>query len=164
MIHSREAESDLLEILKEYASLTSLKDRPGVIHCFSGSYAFGQECLRLGFYLSFSGILTFKNADDIRTVAKDAPMDKILVETDSPFLAPMPHRGKTNQSSYIIETVKKLSEIKNIPFEDAVQKTADNATHLFKLDNASSNIPLLITKKSFLLNLIKLLYYSPSHC
>lgn len=130
VIHSREAEEDLLEALTDYAG--KISDRPaGVIHCFSGTQAFGQACIDLGFYISFSGILTFKKAEDLRQAAKVYPLEKILVETDSPYLAPIPFRGKKCEPSMVVHTARKLAEIKGITFEEAAKATSRNAKLLF---------------------------------
>ena len=95
IIHDRDAHADTLEILKEFPNVI------GVIHCFSGSVEFARECLKLGYYIGFTGVVTFKNAKKIIEVAKEVPLDRILVETDCPYMAPTPYRGKRNQSSYI---------------------------------------------------------------
>lgn len=131
VIHSREAEADLLTLLTEYVSKTPLKKRPGAIHCFSGSYGFGKACLELGFYLSFSGIVTFKKAEEVQLMAKDTPADRLLIETDAPYLAPIPFRGKINQSAYLIETAKKIADLRKVPVEEIKSLTTANARALF---------------------------------
>jgi TatD DNase family protein len=133
VIHARDAEHDLLTILSRYASASTAAGGPGIIHCFSGSAEFARECIKLGFYLSFSGIVTFKKADEIRQVAKDAPLDRILLETDSPYLAPVPYRGKINQSAYLIETAKIIATVRSISLDDLSAATVANSQKIFGL-------------------------------
>lgn len=130
VIHSRDAEESLLNELKWFAPQSK---RKGVIHCFSGTQNFAEECLRLGFYISFSGIITFKNSEPIRNIAKTIPLDRILIETDAPFLAPVPFRGKTNQSSYLIETAKSLATTLGISLELLSESTVKNTKQLFNI-------------------------------
>ena len=108
VIHDREAHQDTLEIIKEYPSVT------GVVHCFSGSVEFAKECIKLGYYIGFTGVVTFKNAKKIIQGAKEIPIDRILVETDCPYMSPEPNRGKRNRSDYIEYIINKISEIKEI--------------------------------------------------
>lgn len=108
VIHDREAHQDTLEIIKEYPNVT------GVVHCFSGSVEFAKECIKLGYYIGFTGVVTFKNAKKIVQVAKEIPIDRILVETDCPYMSPEPNRGKRNRSDYIEYIINKISEIKEI--------------------------------------------------
>lgn len=133
VIHSREAESDLLDALKEYASKLPAGRVPGVIHCFTGTYAFGAECIALGFYVSLSGILTFKSAEDIRTSARAFPLNQLLVETDSPYLAPIPFRGKKCEPSMVKHTAEKLAEVKGLSFDEVARATTENAIRVFGL-------------------------------
>lgn len=102
IIHNRDAHGDTLEILKMFPQVT------GVIHCFSGSVEFARECLKIGYYIGFTGVITFKNSKKIVEVAKEMPLDKILVETDCPYMAPSPNRGKRNRSEYIKYIIDKL--------------------------------------------------------
>lgn len=128
IIHARDADNDIIDILtSEY------KKGPftGVIHCFTASHALAEAALNIDFFISFSGIITFKNANEIRNSCKKIPIEKILVETDAPFLAPVPYRGKRNEPSYIMETIKKVSEIKNISIEEAINITTNNFFTLF---------------------------------
>tara|TARA_Y100000746_G_scaffold139700_1_gene119546 strand:+ start:469 stop:1245 length:777 start_codon:yes stop_codon:yes gene_type:complete len=128
IIHARDADDDMIEILtKEY------KKSPftGVIHCFTSSYKLAEAALSIGFYISFSGIITFKNADEIRNSCKKIPIERILVETDAPFLAPVPYRGKRNEPSYITETIKKVAEIKELTVEEVTNITTNNFFDLF---------------------------------
>ena len=112
VIHDRDAHSDTLEIIKEFPEVT------GVVHCFSGSVEFAKECIKLGYYIGFTGVVTFKNAKKIVEVAKEIPLDRMLVETDCPYMAPEPNRGKRNKSDYIEYIITKIAEIRKIdPYE-----------------------------------------------
>lgn len=134
VIHSRDAEDDLLEALTRYARRVPAGNPVGIIHCFSGSQAFGQACIDLGFYVSFSGILTFKTAESLREAAKAYPLERLLVETDSPYLAPIPHRGKKCEPSMVRLTAQKLAELKGLSLEEVARVTTENAKRIFKLD------------------------------
>lgn len=125
VIHTRDADEDTLETIKAFPKAK------GVFHCFSGSKDLAKAALDLGFYISFSGIITFKKAEDLREVASFVPMDRVLVETDSPFLAPIPHRGERNEPSYTRITAMKLSEIKGISLEEVAHQTTKNFFRLF---------------------------------
>ena len=127
IIHDRDAHADTLEILKEFPNVI------GVIHCFSGSVEFARECLKLGYYIGFTGVVTFKNAKKIIEVAKEVPLDRILVETDCPYMAPTPYRGKRNQSSYIIHILEKIAKIKDISIETLNNHTISNVKNLLKI-------------------------------
>ncbi len=148
IIHSRDGEDDLLTLLQEYArrwralAPERRSAHPGVIHCFSGSVAFGRACLDLGFYLSFSGMLTFKKAEGIRVVAALTPLERMLIETDAPYLAPMPHRGKQNESAFVVETARKLAEIKGLGLPELARATTANANALFgmRVETTTSSI------------------------
>ena len=128
IVHTRNAESETLEILK---SKLKVKNFKVLIHCFTGSKEFAFKLLDLGAYISASGVVTFKKSEDLANTFKEMPNDKILVETDSPYLAPVPLRGKPNEPSYIIHTVKFLSKLKNISFEDLSKITTKNFFKLF---------------------------------
>ena len=128
IVHTRNAESETLEILK---SKLKVKNFKFLIHCFTGSKEFAFKLLDLGAYISASGVVTFKKSEDLANTFKEMPNDKILVETDSPYLAPVPLRGKPNEPSYIIHTVKFLSKLKNISFEDLSKITTKNFFKLF---------------------------------
>ena len=128
IVHTRNAESETLEILKNKLKKKNFKV---LIHCFTGSKEFAFKLLDLGAYISASGVVTFKNSEDLANTFKELPNDKILVETDSPYLAPVPLRGKPNEPSYIIHTVKFLSKLKNISFEDFSKITTKNFFNLF---------------------------------
>lgn len=130
IIHCREAHKDLLEIVK--SEKLKLKTNPkGVIHSFSGNYQQAREYREMGFKISFNGIITF--ARDYDKVILDTPLEDILLETDCPYLAPIPYRGKRNEPLYVVEVAKKLAEIKNLSLEEVVSKTTDNAKKVFNL-------------------------------
>ena len=126
IIHDREAHGDCMDIIREY--------KPhGIMHSFSGSAEMARDLVRLGFYISFSGSVTFKNASNILEAVKVVPDDKILVETDAPYLAPVPYRGKLNTSAYMYETLKKLAELRNTDVEDMCRITVENACRVFDI-------------------------------
>ena len=129
IIHARDADHDIIQILTEEYNKSPFS---GVIHCFTASYELAKAALSIGFYISFSGIITFKNADEIRDSCKKIPIDRILVETDAPFLAPVPFRGNRNEPSYITETIKKVAEIKDLSIEEVINITTHNFFNLFK--------------------------------
>ena len=128
IVHTRNAESETLKILQKKLKEKNFKI---LIHCFTGTKKFAFKLLDLGAYISASGVVTFKKSLDLANVFKEIPNDKILVETDSPYLAPVPLRGKPNEPSYIIHTVKFLSKLKNITFEDFSNITTKNFFNLF---------------------------------
>lgn len=128
VIHDREAHEDTLNILKEFPKVK------GVLHCFAGSVEFARECLKLGYYIGFTGVVTFKNAKKIALVAKEVPLDRILVETDCPYMTPTPFRGERNRSDYIKYIIEKLSEIKDIPEEEIAIATINNTKKMLKLN------------------------------
>ena len=110
---------------------------PGVIHCFSSGAELAEKTLELGFYLSFSGIVTFKKADALREVVRMTPLDRILVETDSPYLAPIPHRGKTNEPAYVVHTANLVAELKGVSREELAAATTANFFRLFSKAKAT---------------------------
>ena len=133
IIHTRSASDDTLAILKEEGESASGFNRAeGVFHCFTESQSVARTALDLGFYISFSGILTFKTAVDLRDVAAFVPLDRILIETDSPYLAPVPYRGKTNNPSYVPYVAKLIAELKGLNIETVALATNDNFEGLFK--------------------------------
>jgi len=132
VIHTRSASDDTLAILKEEGEDGSPGCAGGVFHCFTETAEVARAALDLGFYISFSGILTFKNAQHLRDVAAFVPLDRILIETDSPYLAPMPHRGKTNNPSYVPHVAAQLGLIKQRSIEDIADITSRNFDSLFK--------------------------------
>ena len=127
VVHTRNARDDTLEILAGEGA----RDVGGVIHCFSEDREFARAALELGFDLSFSGILTFKNAASVHDVAGWAPEDRILLETDSPYLAPVPLRGKPCEPAYIVHTARRLAELRGVEIEQIAQKTTENASRRF---------------------------------
>ena len=131
VIHTRSASEDTIAILKEEGEDGSKGAAGGVFHCFTETAQVARSALDLGFYISFSGILTFKTAQDLRDVAAFVPMDRVLIETDSPYLAPMPFRGKTNNPSYVPFVAKQLAALKNLPVEEVASQTSRNFERLF---------------------------------
>lgn len=132
VIHTREAEEDTLSILKETFSAGG-GSAGGVVHCFSGDYAFAARLLDLGLHLSFTGLVTFPKADGVREAIRKAPLNKILVETDSPYLAPVPFRGRRNEPAHVVHVVRKVAEILGKPYEEVAWATGRNAIELFRL-------------------------------
>lgn len=132
VIHTRQAADDTLAILREEGEDGSAGSAGGVFHCFTESMEVAQQALDLGFYISFSGILTFKSAQNLRDVAAMVPLDRLLIETDSPYLAPMPHRGKTNNPSFVPFVAAQLAQIKQMPVSDMAALTSSNFDDLFK--------------------------------
>jgi TatD DNase family protein len=128
VIHAREADDDIAAILTEEMGKGAFK---AVLHCFTSSRALAETGLALGLYVSFSGVLTFKNSQDLRDIARDAPIDRLLVETDAPFLAPVPHRGKRNEPSFVAETARVLAEVKGVDIETLAAATSANVLRLF---------------------------------
>ena len=132
VVHTRSAEEDTLKILKDSVNKRNLKI---LIHCFTGTKDFAYKLLDIGAYISASGVVTFKKSKELADTFKDIPMDRILVETDSPYLAPEPLRGKSNEPSYITHTVKFLSDLKKISYNKFSEQTSSNFFNLFgKLD------------------------------
>jgi TatD DNase family protein len=125
VIHTREAWDDTLAILREHGL-----PHGGIMHCFTGGPGEAEQALQLGFYLSFGGILTFPKVDDVRKSAALTPENRLLVETDAPYLAPVPHRGKRNEPSFIVETVRRLAELRGWPLEHAADVTTRNFARL----------------------------------
>jgi TatD DNase family protein len=130
VVHAREAHKEVLTILGEEKA----KEIGGVFHCFSGDYDMAKSCTDLGFFLSIPGTITFKNNANLREVIKKIPLDRILVETDCPFLAPMPFRGKRNEPAYVKFTALELAEVKGLPFDEVARITSKNARRAFRLD------------------------------
>jgi TatD DNase family protein len=128
VIHSRDADDDMARILEEETGKGAF---PAVLHCFTGGRDLAMRAVALGHYVSFSGILTFKKSEDLRAIAAELPADRVLVETDAPFLAPGKFRGKRNEPSYVVETAKVLAETRNVGFEDIARQTTENFFRLF---------------------------------
>jgi TatD DNase family protein len=131
VIHTRSASADTLAIVKEEGEDASPASVGGVFHCFTESAEVARAALDLGFYISFSGILTFKNAQDLRDVAAWVPLDRILIERDSPYLAPAPHRGKTNNPSYVPWVAKQIAVLRGLSVEEVGLQTSTNFDRLF---------------------------------
>ncbi len=129
IIHTRDAREDTLTIMREEGA----EQVGGILHCFTESLAMAEAAIEMGFYISFSGIVTFKNAQELRDVAKVIPDDRILIETDSPYLAPVPHRGKQNQPAYVVEVAKHLASIRGQSVEHIAKITTANFNRLFSL-------------------------------
>jgi TatD DNase family protein len=132
VIHTRAASSDTLAILKEEGEDGSNGCAGGVFHCFTETAEVARAALDRGFYVSFSGILTFKNAHDLRDVAAFVPLDRLLIETDSPYLAPVPYRGKTNNPSYVPYVARQIAELRRMPVEEVAHVTSTNFERLFR--------------------------------
>ena len=128
IVHSRDADEDIADILEDEMQRGTFT---GVMHCFSSGAALAERALAVGFYISFSGILTFKKSTDLQAIAADAPLDRILVETDSPYLAPTPHRGKPNEPAFTAYTLEKLAEIRGLPVAEMADITRRNTQNLF---------------------------------
>ena len=124
VIHDRDAHKDALDIMKEYPEVK------GIVHCFSGSVEFAKECIKLGYYIGITGVVTFKNAKKIVEVVDEIPLDRLLVETDCPYMAPTPNRGKRNKSDYIEYIIEQIAEIKKIDPINANMKLNDNFRRL----------------------------------
>lgn len=131
IIHTRSASEDTLRILKEEGESGDTGSAGGVFHCFTETQAVAKAALDLGFYISFSGILTFKSAQDLRDVAAWVPLDRLLIETDSPYLAPVPYRGKTNNPSYVPYVAQLLADLRGMPVEEMADLTSQNFNQLF---------------------------------
>jgi TatD DNase family protein len=133
IIHTREAEDDTIAILQEHWAQGGGAEIGGIIHCFTSTQALAEAALAMGFSISFSGVVTFKAAEELRAVAQSVPLDRLLIETDCPFLAPVPHRGKRNEPAFVVETAGKLAELKGVTVEEIAQVTTANFKRLFKL-------------------------------
>jgi len=129
IIHTRDAQQDTLDILRNEKA----NEVGGILHCFTETWDMAKQAIDMGFYISFSGIVTFKNASALREVAKQVPDDRILIETDAPYLAPVPHRGKQNQPAYVVEVAKHLASIRGQSVEEIAKLSSDNFKRLFKL-------------------------------
>ncbi len=128
VIHSREADADMARILEEETAKGAF---PAVLHCFTGSRDLAMRGIALGLYVSFTGILTFKNSADLRAIAAELPADRILVETDAPYLAPLPFRGKRNEPSYVVNTAKVLADVRGVSMDEIALQTTENFYRLF---------------------------------
>ncbi len=128
IVHSRNADTDTAEMLEAAAARGPLK---GVIHCFTGGAELARRCVDIGFRISFSGIVTFKNADDLRETARQVPLDRLLVETDAPYLAPVPNRGKPNEPAFVVHTAAHLAELRGMTLDALADATTNNFFALF---------------------------------
>jgi TatD DNase family protein len=135
IIHTREAAADTLRIMAE----ENAAEAAGVMHCFTETWEMAEAALAMGFYISFSGIVTFKNAKQLKEVAQRVPLDRILIETDSPYLAPVPYRGKLNQPAYVKHVAEEIALLRGIGLDEVGQRTTENFERLFKLEKAFSN-------------------------
>lgn len=129
IVHTRDARADTLALLKSHHA----EECCGVLHCFTEDWPTAKAALDLGFYISFSGIMTFRNADALREVVKQVPLDRLLIETDSPYLAPVPYRGKTNQPAYVSAVAAAVAQLKDVSVEQLAAVTTDNFFELFSL-------------------------------
>jgi TatD DNase family protein len=129
VVHEREASGEAAELLRSEGG----GNLEGVIHCFTGDYNAARRYLDMGFYLSFTGIITFKNADSLREVVRKVPLERMFVETDSPFLTPVPHRGKRNEPAYVRLVAETIGQVKNIPIEKVANVTTANVRSLLRL-------------------------------
>lgn len=130
VIHNRDATADIVEILKE----ENAAEVGGIMHCFTGSFEVAKQCMDMNFYISFGGPVTFKNAKQPKEVAKQIPLDRLLIETDCPYLTPHPFRGKRNEPAYVKYIAEQLAELKEVSFEEIAQKTSDNAMKVFDIN------------------------------
>ena len=128
IVHSRDAEEDTIQIIEETRAGAPLKV---LLHCFSSSHAMALRALELGYYFSFSGIVTFPKSLELQQTAREVPLDRMLVETDAPFLAPPPHRGKRNEPAYTVHVAHKIAELKGLQFAEVAQATTDNFFQIF---------------------------------
>ena len=129
VIHSRECDADMTRILQDESGKGAF---PAVLHCFTGGRELAMAAVELGHYVSFTGILTFKNSNDLRAIAAALPTDRVLVETDAPYLAPLPYRGKRNEPSYVVETAKALAQARGVSIEEITRQTTENFFRLFR--------------------------------
>jgi TatD DNase family protein len=129
IVHTREAKKDTIALLHQYSD----PDVAGVMHCFTEDWEMAKQALDLGFYISISGIVTFKNADQVRDVASKVPLDRLLIETDSPYLAPIPHRGKSNEPRFVRDVANYMAELRGMPFEAIAEQTTANFQRLFNI-------------------------------
>lgn len=129
LVHDREAHKDTFDILTQ-----NIKDEiPVIMHCFSGSLEFARECIKKGFYIALGGVVTFKNAKKVHEIAKEIPLEYLLLETDAPYLTPEPYRGKRNEPAYVKFVAEKIAELRGISFEEVAQATTQNARNVFKI-------------------------------
>lgn len=135
IIHTRDARQDTIALLKSHQA----EQAGGVLHCFTENWEMAKAALDIGFYISISGIMTFRNATELRDVVKKLPLDRLLIETDSPYLAPVPYRGKTNQPAYVAAVAKAVAEVKSLDVSELATSTSENFYRLFPLTQASKS-------------------------
>lgn len=129
VIHNRESDQDVFDVINDFAG-----EVKGIFHCFSGSYEMAEQLINLGYYISIAGPVTFKNSRNLPEVVKRTPLEKLLIETDCPYLAPVPYRGKRNEPAYVVEVAKKIAEIKGISLEQVAKATSENAQKAFNFE------------------------------
>jgi TatD DNase family protein len=134
IIHTRSASEDTIRIMREEGAGPKAGGAGGVMHCFTESLEVAQAAMEMGFYISFSGIVTFKSAKDLQAVASAVPLEHMLIETDAPYLAPVPHRGKTNEPGFVRHVAEFLAKLKDVPVEHVARQTTDNFFQLFKIE------------------------------
>ncbi|HYD60096.1 MAG TPA: TatD family hydrolase [Noviherbaspirillum sp.] len=137
IIHTRAASEDTIRIMREEGAGTDAGGAGGVMHCFTESLQVAEAAMEMGFYISFSGIVTFKNAKDLQAVARAVPLDRMLIETDAPYLAPVPFRGKMNEPGLVRHVAEFLATLKELPLEQVASATTDNFFKLFKIPRAA---------------------------
>ena len=130
IIHSRNAQTDTIQIMKKENAYSV----GGVMHCFTESWELAEQAMQLGFYISFSGVITFKNARNVKEIVQKVPLEKMLIETDAPYLTPVPYRGKKNEPQYLLYTAKEIAGLKNILMDEVAKKTTENYYCLFGRD------------------------------
>jgi TatD DNase family protein len=133
IIHTRSASEDTIRIMREEGAGTDKGGAGGVMHCFTESMEVAEAAMEMGFYISFSGIVTFKNAKELQSVALAVPLERMLIETDSPYLAPVPHRGKMNEPGFVRHVAEFIAKHKGVPLEQVAQQTTDNFYTLFRI-------------------------------
>jgi TatD DNase family protein len=132
IIHTRSASEDTIRIMREEGAGTDAGGPAGVMHCFTESLEVARAAIEQGFYISFSGIVTFKSAKELQAVAREVPLERILIETDSPYLAPVPYRGKMNEPGYVAHVGEFIAQLKDVPVEEVARRTTENFFQLFK--------------------------------
>ncbi|MGV7206421.1 TatD family hydrolase [Oxalobacteraceae bacterium A2-2] len=132
IIHTRSASEDTIRIMREEGAGSDAGGPAGVMHCFTESLDVARAAIAQGFYISFSGIVTFKSARDLQAVAREVPLERILIETDAPYLAPVPYRGKNNEPGYVAHVGEFIAQLKGVPVEEVARRTTENFFQLFK--------------------------------
>ncbi len=145
VLHDREAHEDILQILREHKAW----EMGGTMHCFSGDWSFARRCLDLGFYLSIAGPVTFAKSNNLLDVARKCPLDRLLLETDAPFLAPVPERGKRNEPAFLIHTAERIASLKKISRADVARHTTSNARQLFSLPDSAEKVSAKQNEQQF---------------